>query len=133
MLREVREVHPSRYLEAHLSSRLATIPTPFRDLSLIYSPDVRIFLVDDVGLLAKGPLWFNQMPDVHVGFWDRILAGREAMCRELAQIVAQDAGAQGVWTAIPKEARATLAFAKRTGFRAFLETPQAVALSLLFT
>lgn len=130
--REVREVEPSKYLEAYLADHLADIPTPVKDLRRLYQPDTRIILVDEVGVLIKGNLLYNGMPDVHVGFWDRVLAGREEMCYTVAEAMADDAGSPGVWTAIPESARATLAFARRVGFQPFRQANGAVALDCLF-
>jgi len=129
--REVREVSPSKFLEAYLSMNLGEAISPIKDLKRIYSPNVRVMLVDDIGVLMQGPLTdVRGWPDVHVAFWDRVLVGREEMCYTLAEIVAQDARVGGVWTAIPKEARATIAFAKRVGFKVTQETESLLALSL---
>lgn len=131
VLRGVTEVSPSPMVEAYLRSKLLPYATPIKDLSHIYSKGARIFLVDDVGMMMKGTIDYNGMPDVHVGFWDKILRGRESMAREVALMVAEDAGSRGVWTAIPAEARATLAFAKRVGFETNKEINQLVLLSLI--
>jgi hypothetical protein len=109
------------------------IPSPLKDVRRIFSEGTRIFLVGDVGVLIKGALELEGMPDVHVGFWDRILAGREEMCYTVAAMVARDARVKGVWTAIPKASRATLAFAKRVGFKTTRETSDTELLVLLFT
>lgn len=93
----------------------------------------RIFLVDDVGVLAQGPLMMHGFPDVHIHFWDKILRGRESMCLLMLEVVATDAGARGVFTAIPKASRVTLAFAKRLGFEQVLEDDRAVVLERLIT
>jgi hypothetical protein len=132
VIREVRETEPTFELEIYLRTKLKPVPGPLKDYVMIYDPMSRVFLVDDVGVLIKGPLDYEGLPDVHVGFWDRILAGREQMCYSVAEVVAADAGAPGVFTAIPKDSRATLAFAKRTGFQEICETPTVVVLTLRF-
>lgn len=102
-----------------------------KDIAHIYSPGARLFLVDDVGLMLKGCFQSGGLYDVHIGFWDLVLRGRELMCRAMARRVAEDAGARGVWTAIPIEARATLAFAKRVGFIEQSQSSQSGSVSVL--
>lgn len=117
-IRKVTEVQPSMELEAYLRSELPPDDnTPIKDIGMIWHEDVRIWLVDSVGLLLKGFLEHEGLIDVHVAFWDKRLRGREAMCRAMAQNAARESGYHGVWTAIPMKARATIAFAKRIGFR----------------
>lgn len=117
VVRRVLEVEASLMTELYLRTHLPPMPnSPIKDVSFIYSNGARIFLVDDVGVMLKGTIDMYGMPDVHVAFWDKILCGRESMAREVALIVAEDAGARGVWTAIPLTSRATIAFARRVGF-----------------
>lgn len=116
-IRKVTEVPPSKELEQYLSSRLQAGKTPLKDVGMIWHNGVRLFQVDTVGMLIQGFVTYNDMIDVHIVFWDRRLRGREPMCRSMAQLVASEGGFAGVWTAIPQDAAATLAFAKRVGFR----------------
>ena len=129
--RTVREIEPTEQLEAYLQDRFAGVVS-FGKLTRIYDKASRVFLVDDVGVLFKGPLEIDGLPDVHIAFWDRILVGREEMCYDVARIVAEDASAPGVWTAMPKTAKATLAFAKRVGFTVVNETSTLYVLVCLF-
>lgn len=132
-VRLVIEVFPSLSLEQYLFDRIPQRASPLKDIELIWSDTVRLFLVDDVGVLMKGPLEFQGMPDVHVVFWDKVLVGRESMCRSVAQRVAEDCGAKGVFTATPLDARTVIAFAKRMGFQQVSEANGVVVLSMLFT
>lgn len=75
-----------------------------------------LFQVDDVGLVAVGPMRTDFMADVHITFWDKRLRGREDLCRRVAEWVIAGFGLQSVFTAIPVSAKATIAFAKRVGF-----------------
>ena len=129
-LREVIETHWSRKLQSYLEYRLAGLPEIVQNLTLVQHPDSRIFLVDDVGFLLKGPLWYLDMPDVHCVFWDRVLRGRESMCRDMCKLVS-DKG--GVWTASPVGSRIALEFARRIGFRATEFRQEVVVLTMLFT
>ena len=130
-VRHVREVKASLLLEKYLQSKLL-VPeeSPMKSLSHIYSSGTRLFLVDDVGLIVKGVIKYEHMPDVHVAFWDKIMVGREYMCHSMAQLLAKDAEARGVWTAIPSSSRATLAFAKRVGFEEVHRSGHLVMLAL---
>lgn len=130
VIRKVLEVEASLMVEEYLRIHLPPQQTPLKDVTFIYSKGARVFLVDDVGVMLKGTIEYNGMPDVHVGFWDKILRGREAMAREVALIVAEDAGAHGVWTAVPETSHATLAFAKRVGFKEHQSTAGVVLLTL---
>jgi len=131
--RRVTEVKPSFEIEDYLAKRVPLGFSPMKNLSMIWSHGVRVFLVDDVGVMFKGPLEYEGLPDVHVVFWDRVLVGREAMCRHVAQQVAAVAATRGVCTAMPVEARAVLAFAKRIGFQEVYRGNSIVMLTLLFT
>lgn len=129
VIRRVLEVEASPTIEQYLRSKLPEpSKSPIKDVAHIYSFGARLFLVDDVGMMMKGTLEHKGLYDVHIGFWDLVLRGREDMCREIAFAVAEDAGTNGVWTAIPLSARATLAFAKRVGF---VEESQYETVSLL--
>lgn len=129
--RTVTEVEPTLKLEEYLVANFGHV-VPFGKLERIYDARSRVFLVDDVGAMFKGPLEFDGLPEVHIAFWDRVLVGREEMCYDVARIVAEDDGALGVWTAIPKDSRATLAFAKRVGFEVVREATTSFALVCLF-
>lgn len=132
-IRKVAEVQATFQLELYLQERLPKVRSPIKDLGMIWSRGARMFLVDDVGLLFKGVLDFNGLPDVHVVFWDKIMRGRETMCRSVAQMVAEDAGAGGVFTLMPADARVVRAFAKRVGFEQVTEGRGVVVMMMLFT
>lgn len=133
-VRRVKEVEPSPLIESYLRLRLPPAPdSPMKDPSLIYARGSRTFLVDDVGMLHKGVLELDGYQDVHIAFWDRILVGRERLCRSMAELVASEAGRAGVWTAIPDDARATVAFAKRVGFVEYSKAETIVVLVCLVT
>lgn len=86
--------------------------------------------VDDVGLICVSPL--GSMPHtahVHITFWDKRLRGREEICRELARRVTAECHYHTFWTAIPREARTVLAFAKRVGFQVHSEDAKRLVLS----
>lgn len=131
VLRTVLEIEPSFVTEAYLSEKLSGVPGPMKDLNHIYSYGARLFLVDDVGMLFKGTIEFEGMPDVHIGFWDRVLRGREEMCRSMVEWFIQEEHVPGLWTAMPPSARATLAFAKRVGFTEYAASDSAVVLTLV--
>lgn len=132
VVRHVLEVEATPMAEMYLRLHLDDMPSsPMKDISHIYSYGARLFLVDDVGMMLKGTIDFGGLVDVHIGFWDRVLRGREQMCRYMAELVAHDAGIRGVWTAMPPSARATLAFAKRIGFTEASHNDSAVVLTLI--
>lgn len=132
--RHVIEVEPSLAVEQYLRSKLPdTSKSPIKDVTHIYSYGSRLFLVDDVGMMLKGTTDYEGMPDVHVGFWDLALRGREDMCRKMALKIAEEGDTRGVWTAIPLESRATLAFAKRAGFVEQSRHHSIAVLTLLIT
>lgn len=138
VVRKITEVPVNKQLETYLSAKLASLPRkfwPVQDFSYLYDLAARTFLVDNVGLLLKGPISHDGLPDVHVCFWDKILRGRESLCWYVASQVAKEAQSPGVWTAIPRDARTVLAFARRVGFRvtSVNEDLDLVGLSLLFT
>jgi len=132
-IRHVNEVEPSDALRKYLEERLPPAASPIKNLDHIYSKGMRIFLVDDVGVLIKGVIEYDDMVDVHVGFWDKRLRGREAMCRTVAVQLAREESYRGVWTALPHEARATIAFAKRVGFLEIRKTRSVVVMAMLVT
>jgi hypothetical protein len=132
-IRRVEEVRPSIELEEYLRHRLPRDRSPIKNLEMIWSVGVRIFLVDDIGVMLKGPLEYIGLPDVHIAFWDKILNGREAMCRSMAQKIAEESHARGVFTAISKTGRATIAFARRVGFRISHTGETSLVLTMLFT
>lgn len=132
-IRRVQEVEPSVQVEKYLRARLPEKHSPLKDVGMIWSRGARLFLVDHVGLMFKGTIDWNGKPDVHVVFWDKVLRGREVMCRSMAQMVAEDAGAPGVFTLMPEDARVVIAFAKRIGFKVDAEGQGVVVMSMLFT
>lgn len=136
VLRLVQEVEPSEAIAFYLRSSvegLKMTSRPFMDEKALLRRGTRIFLVDNVGALIVGVSFRNHMPDVHIVFWDKVLRGREDLCRVMAALVADQLAVAGVWTAIPEIARATLAFADRIGFVEAERVMGAVVLDLLFT
>lgn len=132
-IRVVKEVQPTAQVIWDLMVKLSPISSPVKDLRMLQDPRVRILLVDEVGVLIKGPLTnYKGWPDVHIGFWDKILVGREEMCYIVGQRLAADAHANGLWTAIPKSARTTIAFAKRVGFTVVRESDLAYGMEISF-
>lgn len=125
-----REVNLVRDVDADymrfLFSNLYGLPSmfdtgPLRDfeklrMSLV-NHDWTLLQVDDVGLLAVGPIRLDQMADVHVTFWDKRFRGRETLTRRVAEWAIKTHGLVAVFTSLPATARATIAFAKRVGFR----------------
>ncbi len=76
-----------------------------------------IYLVDTVGaviVLVQDPA---VTAHVHITFWDKILVGREELCRELSRRVLREKNLSYLHTSIPIGARATMAFARRVGFK----------------
>jgi hypothetical protein len=134
-LRHVREVEATLEIEEYLRERLPPNPseTPMKSLEHIYSKGSRLFLVDDVGMMLAGVLELDEMRDVHICFWDRVLWGREFLCRSMAERVAREGELRGVWTAVPWTSRATLAFARRVGFAMHKQLPEAALLTMLIT
>lgn len=131
-LRRVQEVIPSEPLIGYLRRELEDTPAALEGIERLLIPGARVFLVDTVGAIFVGTQYINGMPDMHVAFWDKVLNGREHMCRNMAKMIAYDARSAGVWTAIPRESRATLAFAQRVGFKDFGGMGPVAALVLLF-
>lgn len=130
-IRRVMEVLPSDPIEEYLVERIPPEASPMKDPIWLYKDGVRVLLVDSVGVIIQGPFRYNGMPDVHVCFWDKILVGREKLCISIARRLADEAQAQGVFTAIPEESRVILAFARRLGFKEFGRTNDAINLSLI--
>lgn len=129
-VRRVKEVTPSEAIEEWLRKMMPQDALPMKDPGMIFNPRVRTLLVDSVGALFKGPLDYEGLPDVHVVFWDKVLVGRELMCRSIAHRFSEDAGSRGVFTAIPKQSRATIAFARRVGFKTARESENIELLTL---
>src|SRR3954471_18138444 len=101
--RLVEEVTPDPQVIWDLMVKLSPLSSPMKDLRMLQDPRVRLLLVDDVGVLIQGPLKdYRGWPDVHIGFWDRILVGREEMCYIVGRQLAADAHVPGLWTAVPK-------------------------------
>lgn len=125
-LRRVSEVAGTRAVHSYLTAQAFGLEDQA-------SKCRRIFLVDDVGVIFQGPLSWRGNPDVHVMFWDKVLRGREDLARVMAIEIATQAGARGVFTAIPKSGRATIAFAQRVGFKILYDDGQAVMMEKLIT
>lgn len=133
VIRQVKEVPGCEAVEWYLKHHMPAQNSPLKEVDMIYDPLARTFLVDRVGAMFKGVLDYEGLPDVHVVFWDKILWGREQLCRAVARRVASEDGAPGVCTAMPLTSRITLAFAKRIGFKVVYEGSSIVMLTLLFT
>lgn len=99
--------------------------------TFLLNPQNKFFQVDDVGLLAVIPSFeWPELLHVHITFWDGRLRGREGLCKSLAAMVSQLTG-KFLFTQIPEDRQALLAFAYRVGFQ-----PQAnigPSKTLLFT
>lgn len=85
-------------------------------LNDFYDPRYAFWLVDDIGLFCLVPASDNRA-HVHITFWDRRLRGREELGRRFVQTAMVQYNLRGIFTAVPKTSRATLAYAKRAGFR----------------
>lgn len=74
------------------------------------------FQVDEVGLIAVINLpQYDRLRHVHVTFWDGRLRGREGLCKTLATWVVNLSNVI-LFTQIPEDRKALLAFAERVGF-----------------
>lgn len=122
--RTVRRVDLAVHDVLFIQNKLRGLPSMF---SLVPMTDAKpiwraidagwdFLAVDDVGLLGIGRTYHNALIDVHISFWDQVLRGREQLCRQAAEYARQLREAEGVYTAIPVSAKATIAFAKRVGF-----------------
>lgn len=93
------------------------------NLSILFDDQTDVYLVDHVGaiLVCKQPVLFKPgAAHVHVTFWDKILRGREELCRQLANLVIEQERFWYLWTAIPENAGAIRFFARRVGFKPLL-------------
>lgn len=90
--------------------------TCFQSIDNLYDPEKLYFLVDDVGIIAAVPDGLGAA-HVHITFWDKRLRGRETLCKGVARWLLENMNLMVLWTAIPYASRATLAFAKRLGFK----------------
>jgi hypothetical protein len=108
-----------------LAERIRDIPSMFSNrpgctggqLNQLLVPGWTFYATDDVGLLAGGPFVQHGMGDVHITFWDRVLRGREELARRVAEWHMKERGYDAVYTVIPSRSVATLAFARRVGFK----------------
>ena len=82
----------------------------------LLDPNNKFFQVDEVGMIAVMPLpkW-EKLLHVHVTFWDGRLRGREGLCRSLSILVTRMTD-KFLFTQIPEDRAALLAFAKRVGY-----------------
>jgi hypothetical protein len=87
-------------------------------LEWLLRPETTVLKVDKVGVLCFVRL--RQQAHAHVFFWDRILRGREGLCRKLALMMMDSQEVELLLTAIPPERRTTIAFAKRVGFQPWM-------------
>lgn len=83
---------------------------------MLLDPKNKFFEVDNVGLIAVLTTdgWTN-LAHVHITFWDQRLRGREGLCRSLAEWVTRFTD-KVLFTQIPEDRRALVAFATRVGF-----------------
>lgn len=77
-----------------------------------------IYLIDDVGTVVIRPCR-GYDGEAHVTFWDRRMRGREALCRQIGQDFLLQRGLSicSLFTAVPVDRRAVIAFSKRVGFQ----------------
>jgi hypothetical protein len=94
-------------------------------------PEVEAFLVDDVGIVVVMHNFIARTAHVHITFWDRILVGREELCRELSRRVFAWYTLLNMYTVIPESSRAVMAFAHRVGFRTVMKKGESLVLVLL--
>lgn len=104
---------------------------PLSTVELYRQPERLSWLVDDVGLIfavQDRPTRAN----VHIVFWDRILRGREVLCRGLSDYIIHKWRLAYICTSIPETSRPTLEFAKRIGFEPVHHDPDNV-IHLVYT
>lgn len=101
---------------------LSEIENPYQ---IFLDPENTFLLIDDVGLVAIMPL--AEHLHCHITFWDSRLRGREGLCRKLAMFVTGLTKKELI-TAVPKDRRVLLAFAKRAGFTETFHNEESVFL-----
>lgn len=89
---------------------LSEIENPYQ---IFLDPANTFFQIDDVGVVAIMPL--AEHLHCHITFWDGRLRGREGLCKKLAMFITGLTKKELI-TAVPKDRRVLLAFAKRAGF-----------------
>jgi len=99
--------------------------------SIVEAPDAVAFLVDKIGILVVNGILPGKYGVAHITFWDRVLEGREQLCREVAQFVMACAGLQFLLTTIPQNRQRLLEFARSVGFVPVEFTESLVVLALM--
>ena len=100
-----------------------------KDLADLYDSRNVVWQVDNVGIVYLAGLAEGKA-HVHITFWDKRLRGREELARQLAREAMAEFGFHTLVTAIPPASRATLAFAKRVGFKVYSLADEYVLLYL---
>lgn len=85
--------------------------------SLITARDAAVYRVDDVGVLAVLEIEEGLAAHAHITFWDGRMRGREGLCRTLARCTMRFYSLKALFTAVPCESAAVIAFARRVGFK----------------
>lgn len=119
----VRNVSPLRAQDVeHVWKKLRAV-TNFaggRGKDTLTDPSLEILRVDDVGVVVLDDKQ-SEYGRVHITFWDKRLRGREYLCKRIAQVWIDKYRYDYVYTSIPSESRAVIAFAKRVGFDTIAE------------
>lgn len=84
-------------------------------LEHLLSHAANYWLIGEVGMVSVWPFATSQA-HIHVTFWDKRLRGREQLARDFAGHIMKQQGIAVLWTAVPFERPATIAWAKRVGF-----------------
>jgi hypothetical protein len=131
VMRKVWIIRPDQSDVGWIFERLRGLPSMFSSIELVshkqleklFDKSITYLLVDDVGMMSVGSSIVSiegvYHVDVHIVFWDRVLRGREELCRRAAQWAANYRYCGGVWTPIPTSSKTVIAFAKRVGFEAY--------------
>lgn len=133
---KVREVKPLDRSPTHLLevyAKLRGVRSCFSgsEGEFLTNPEIVIVEVDNVGIVAMDGLdRVENGGRVHVTFWDGRLRGREHLCRRIAEMWMDEYKLYYLYTDIPKEYRAVIAFCKRVGFLPFNEDEKFVSLVL---
>jgi len=125
ILRTVLEMEKDEALIWWIFDRIRGIPNfithdpskfTFESMLWCFLPTIKLYLIDDVGtaLLQKHS---KTVADIHITFWDKVLRGREQLCIAALRQITGEEHLSSLSTSIPLTSRATLAFAKRLGFK----------------
>jgi hypothetical protein len=125
LTRHIRRLENNGQTASYLFHKLKGLPSVFSNqpmetaekIAQAMKYDTRIFAVDDVGIIVVAQVESDVTAHVHITFWDKRLRGRENLCIEMADLIQRLFQLQFLWTAIPVSSAATVAFAKRVGFK----------------